>query len=377
MGHGYYFNGINSKISIPYSPAFNLPSRYSICAVVNVQSYYSGLCQYNVIFIRGNTAVDNASYNLAFSDKPTSGLDCYSYDSTMEVFWTGASGSGVHYSPASLSEFAYTPYITSNTWYRVIATFNDTVYKVFVNGILKATATITNPGVPFGLSTDSACIGFAPYDAASGYPYPFKGIIDDVMLYDRVLSDSEITHYGTPDTCGTITVNPIAVTGSVGGNVTYYVSSTIASPVYQWQIFTSGSFANLTDIPPYSGTNTDTLKITGVSGSISGSQFRCIVSGSFGCTDTSNSALLTTSIDDLTSNDIVTVYSNPATNTVVIQAPENLSSVSLINNIGQIVEMKIIANSSLTWDMSNLPSGIYFFKIQKNNSVLLRKVLKL
>ena len=46
-----------------------------------------------------------------------------------------------------------------------------------------------------GTSTDSLAIGKDIYAAAIGYPYYFKGYIDDIKIYNRALADSEIHKY--------------------------------------------------------------------------------------------------------------------------------------------------------------------------------------
>jgi len=48
---------------------------------------------------------------------------------------------------------------------------------------------------PVGTSTDGISIGADLVDTIS-YPYWFNGILDDLELYNRVLSDSEIERYG-------------------------------------------------------------------------------------------------------------------------------------------------------------------------------------
>lgn len=158
-----------------------------------------------MIFCRGTAAgTGTGTYFLQFTDGPA-GLGCSSgtVDTTLDCFVPGACASGVSLYPSSYGAFNFTPHIVENLWYTVVATFNDTVYKVYVNGTLMNTIAITSPGNPMGVSTDSASIGNCIYSALTGYPYYFKGIMDDILLYNRVLTDTEIVHL--TDTCGTIT----------------------------------------------------------------------------------------------------------------------------------------------------------------------------
>ena len=54
MGHAWYFNGVNSKIWVPYSPVFNLSRQYTIAAQVKVEGFYSGTCVANTLLVRGH-----------------------------------------------------------------------------------------------------------------------------------------------------------------------------------------------------------------------------------------------------------------------------------------------------------------------------------
>lgn len=194
---GYYFTGSTSTpsfISIPYSPAFNV-SKYSLCAIVKVTGFYSGLCQASTIFTRGRytNVSSSGTYQLFFTDNQSDGNNCTDFDSTKMCFQSHSSNNN----HANYPDAAYTPAIVENTWYSVVITFDDTTYKVYVDGTLKSTALVATPGTPIGNSTDSLVIGFNTFDAVAGYPNPFKGAIDDIRLYNRVLTTSEITDYTT------------------------------------------------------------------------------------------------------------------------------------------------------------------------------------
>ncbi len=192
MGHAWYFNGTNSSITIPYSPALNV-SAYTITATLKVEGFYTGTCHGNTIFMRGGTSGSGDMYFLEFTDYPA-GYGCtVAIDTTQESFVPAAFSATGQLNAATFTPFDYTPHIAENTWYTVAATFNDTVFKIYVNNVLKSTVAITTPGVAMGSGTDSASIGYDIYEASAGYPYAFKGVIDDIRLYNRVLTATEIT----------------------------------------------------------------------------------------------------------------------------------------------------------------------------------------
>ncbi|MFN4246554.1 MAG: GEVED domain-containing protein [Flavipsychrobacter sp.] len=75
-----------------------------------------------------------------------------------------------------------------------------------------------------------------------------------------------------------ITIVSSSITDTIceGGTSKLGVRATGAGVMYQWQRMQSnGSFVNLTNTPPYSGTNTDSLRITGAPLNIHGAVYRC------------------------------------------------------------------------------------------------------
>jgi len=364
----WYFNGVNSYISVPYAPALNV-TQYSICAKVNVMGFYTGNCQGNIILLRGSWA-SAGCYAMSFDDQPYAG-GCSVVDTPQEVFVTiGGANS------ATPILWQYTPNIIENTWYKVVVTFDGTIYKVYVNGTLKSTNSCG--GIPIASTTDSLSIGMDIYDAALGYPYNFKGIIDDIRFYNRSLSDTEVSQYG--DSCGTIIRQPSNYLINAGSNAVFTVSTTITSPNYQWQEDAGLGFVNLTNSGPYSGVYTDSLKITGVTTAMNDFHFRCFVYNDAACTDTSAFGILTTTtgINNITSIKNTTIYPNPIDEFINIKFPMNTSNgyLQLINDVGQIVSERYFSGEKVIWHLETLPPGIYTVKISLEGQIIYKKVCK-
>ncbi len=188
MGDAWYFNGSDSYIWIPYTPSLNI-QKYSICAKVMVMGFYSGPCVGSMIFGRGYTGPETGTYYLFISDLPANGHNCSLFDSTTEDFVTSAND----FPTTSMAALNYTPYIIENKWYTMVATFNDTTFDLYANGTRVLTVNTLTPGIAMGSNTDGINIGMNTFEP--GYPYPFKGVIDDIRFYDRVLTDSEIIQY--------------------------------------------------------------------------------------------------------------------------------------------------------------------------------------
>ena len=367
----YLFNGTNSMITVPYAPAFNL-HKVSICTVVKVNGFYKGFCEGNMLFSRGTPSYSTTTgnYNLRFSDDATTA--CGVLDTTQDVFYMSAGGNLV--SPAT--KFFYTPTINENQWYRIVAIFDSVNYKIYVNGVLKNT--IVTGGSPIGSNSDSVVIGYDTWEAPS-YPYPFNGAMDDMKLFGRVLTDTEIIHYG--DTCGRINLQPVSIVKGIGSMVTYTIGSNLyPSPGYQWQQNSGSGFVNLSNTAPYSGVNTAALTITGITAAMSGYQYRCIVGNTWGCIDTSQAAQLTatTGVNNIVYNSpLVSVYPNPAKNTITIELPGSEgATVQIINTIGQVVLEKFFSGIKTQMDISALPAGVYIVHVKYQDYIITKKLLK-
>jgi len=359
----YYFNGINSYISVPYSPDFNV-NQLSMCATVKVTGFYSGLCQGNTIVIRGSFG-SSGSYDFYFDDNQFDS-SCTVYDTTKDLFVsTVGTNTAPHY------HWQYTPAITEGKWYKVVITFDDTVYKVYVNDTLKSSSYVNTPGTGIGTSIDSMAIGLDIFDAASGYPWPFEGLMDDLRLYNRVISDSEIIHYG--DTCGSITVQPVNSNILAGGMTTYTANSTIVSATYQWQQNSGTGFVNLSNAGPYSGVTTNTLTVAGVTSAMNNYLYRCLLSNSWGCADTTSSAVLILGVNNMLINTMISFYPNPATTELSITCNDKITSIAITNLFGQTVYSHAYNTEQVKLNVADYPTGIYFVRV---NGSTVRKFLK-
>lgn len=178
-----YFNGTNSYISVPYKADLNIDT-FSICAIVKPMGYYTGTCQGNYILCRGDLTQTDA-YGLVYFDGPYT--DCNTLDTSKQVF----TGHAVNITALPCER--YSPNIVTNTWYCVVATYDGVTSKTYVNGVLMSTC-IASTATPFTASTNGLSIG--AYEARlSTFPYWLKGYVDDLRLYNRLLSPAEIDSF--------------------------------------------------------------------------------------------------------------------------------------------------------------------------------------
>ena len=82
--------------------------------------------------------------------------------------------------------------ISLNTWYHICGTFGDGIVKFYVNGIEVGSDTYTDD-MDYAQSSHRLVIGKMSYSYTNtGNYFPYNGIVNDVRIYDHVLSIKEI-----------------------------------------------------------------------------------------------------------------------------------------------------------------------------------------
>lgn len=249
------FNGSSSYIKVPYSSKLN-NAQFSICAYVKVEGYSSGTCQANAILWRG-TQFTAGYYSLIYFDNPFV-MSCQTRDTSKNVF---AGQVGTQYASPRDTQWRYTPTIISQNWYCVTTTFNGSVSKVYVDGVLKSTYNRTAGAV--GSSSQDLGIGVNMFNM-NYYPYWFEGTIDDIRIYDRVLTPAEISSYCSLfDT--TVSIAGIPTKTQLCADDTFSISYTTNNVFNSGNSFTAelsdatGSFANPLSIGTTTATNSGTI----------------------------------------------------------------------------------------------------------------------
>ncbi|MCB0699436.1 MAG: gliding motility-associated C-terminal domain-containing protein [Chitinophagales bacterium] len=275
------FTGNNSYITVPYKSNLNV-TQFSICALVKVEGYYTGACQTSAILWRGSQW-QNGYYSLIYFDNPYT-ISCSSRDTSKNVFAGQIANLIATPSP---TQWQYTPTIVSQRWYCVITTFDGTYSKIYVDGALKSTYTVSAGSI--GSSTEGLGIGANRFGGSSSYPYWMTGVVDDLRIYNRVLSSQDISAYcnlfpsaNTPKVFIPQPLSPEQFCAEETINVPYDVTQ----PFYPGNIFSAelsdaaGSFTSPVVIGSVMATGAGVINCTIPKGTPPGNMYRIRVTAS-------------------------------------------------------------------------------------------------
>ncbi|WP_159020761.1 carbohydrate-binding protein [Algibacter sp. L3A6] len=87
---------------------------------------------------------------------------------------------------------------------------------------------------------------------------------------------------------------------------------------------------------------------------------------------------LSNSVSDLDTDTNLLIYPNPASDIINVEFSGSEAAVlDIINHVGQTVLSVNINEGSASYDISNLPSGLYIVRISNENETYLRKIIKM
>ena len=180
----YLFDGESSFMMIKNSASLN-PKKITLFALFKPTGYYSGTCHYNRIINKGSNDQDYGRYILGYSDQYY-----YNYEGCFEPVQEnfenpfGSYGDGQGTASGATADSAY---ILKGKWYALIYTYNGNDSKLYLNGKL-VSSSLNNPTT----FTPNETPLFFGKTQDPEYPYNFKGVIDEIRIYDRPLNTSEI-----------------------------------------------------------------------------------------------------------------------------------------------------------------------------------------
>ncbi len=257
-------------------------------------------------------------------------------------------------------------------WRHIALSYDGTICNFYLDGLQVASLSNTgliSTGVSFYFGK-SGCLFNQINDA-------FHGKLDDIGLWNRALTPTEITtlYYGCTNN---ITLQPAnqSITLSSGNTAQFAVATSGSGSAFQWQTNLGVGFQNLSDAGQYTGSTTNALTVSNVSVSNHNQQFRCIVNDG-NCSDTTSIATLSV-IDDLSLQENTTdfiISPNPATNLVTITTQEaRFDAYTLMDAQGRIIQQGKLSGINTVLDLSPIARGNYFLQI--GNQRIALKLIK-
>lgn len=316
-----------------------------------------------------------------------------------------------------LQNVDYTSYF--NSWTYVSGTWNGDESKLYFNGVLADTLVGTNIDSLL-LSVDHV---FNIGKRYTGVDY-IEGLINSFSIWNIALSQQEIQDYmncppigtesglvgywtfeegtgtttldqTTNDNDGTMnggviwstdvpiytsnccTANPITTqptdqTVTIGNDATINFTDSLTAATYQWQMDAGTGYSDLSNAGQFSGTDTQTLTISLTTMSNNNTLYRCIVSESTSCMDTTDVSILTvidnTSIGEL-NNSLAQLFPNPTNGIITIKLSNHSSGQIILTDIlGKEVLSKSFSSNEAQLNLKSLESkGTYFAKVLDSN----------
>ncbi|MEW6063009.1 MAG: LamG domain-containing protein [Nanoarchaeota archaeon] len=170
IGGAYSFDGVNDFVDAGNSTTFNVTNAITLEAWIKPSSFASAR---RIIDKAYTSCVEPYSqYNLRLGED---------LDGTNRTSFELSIG-------GSRKELNSVSTLTASTWYHVVATYDGSVMKIYINGVLdnssSQTGNIDNYNTDVWLGMHSTCNSV-----------PFNGIIDEVRIYNRTLSAAEILEH--------------------------------------------------------------------------------------------------------------------------------------------------------------------------------------
>ena len=369
MNNAYNFNGISNYIDVGNPSSLgNNPSNYT-------QAGWVYLVDFSDAYVFMSKRHDNTGNDWGTPVSTVNGTFIFFAD---DAFYTQA-------------PLAETNQLSVNQWHHLTFVKNQNTYSIYVNGVLDGS--ITDNHIMGGTSNNLI------FGAQLAWPEFFKGKLDDIGVWNRALTQQEITTLYNSCQGTNITSQPSNSSVNIGSSAQFSVGSTFGGS-FQWQSNPSNfGWQNVPSNANYSGGTTSTLTVSNTSVSNHNQPFRAIVNAG-GCIDTSDVAqiiigdtCLTTVTDTLIINttlslpvpnneNTILIYPNPASDHITIDNGNFAAmagyTIKIENNAGQQVFQSLINQAQFYVDLSTWSgNGLYFVHLidPQNNTVTVRKIV--
>jgi len=181
--NAYNFNGSSSYMQILNSPSLNPVGSITLAALIQPNGFYDGACHGNYIISKQYSDNGAGRYVLGFTD-----ARYYNYNGCNEpVKRSRENFFGVYGNGTTSAGVTDTDYIKKGQWYDLVYTYDGAISKLYINDKLAMTDTATTD--TFKKNPKDVILGKT---VNPNFPFYFKGVIDEVRIYNRALSADEV-----------------------------------------------------------------------------------------------------------------------------------------------------------------------------------------
>jgi len=183
----YYFDGSSAYIQVPYNQSFDVtPSGFTVASWFKAdpaQIDPSGI--YDLID-------KSHGSNGTFDDRAGWAVQFFN-------------GNASHFAVGTGTDFSWKAAgsndpLLDNKWHHITGTFEGSLIKIYIDGVLKNTFTLAPGETPVSNTRD---LFIGRHYALGRY---FRGAIDEVRIYNRALADSEVALLGVSAISGCLTL---------------------------------------------------------------------------------------------------------------------------------------------------------------------------
>jgi hypothetical protein len=157
-------------------------TNWSVCAWIKTTQSGTGDANKGSIFGKGGDAAGGIRYALAVGELDTGGdgkVTLTTDDNVTKVQATSTTS------------------INNNVWHHVVGLRDGTTLRLYVDGLLEGTATLTAGYNLSGTFQHNAYVGTITNHSNSALYKFYRGLIDDVRVYNYALSNAEIAYLAT------------------------------------------------------------------------------------------------------------------------------------------------------------------------------------
>jgi hypothetical protein len=309
-------NGISNK-------AFNF-NHNSINLLNNPQAHFSGSWSISLWYKRSGYSTGYLNYGALFTTSSQiqyNGVGIWLIMNEFKMF----------FQTYGQNALILEPYAYDMNWHHVVYTFNGSTISFYIDSVLITSGPITISQThtsPFNIGR-----GFDAF----GNDFSFMGDLDDYGIWNRALTQQEITDlYNAVNCANNTTITSPSNSLNTGSTATLNATTSDPNPSYVWQSDLGQGFQTLNNFGNYSGVNTATLNISNVQLSNHNQPIR-VITTSGNCIDTSNISTITiadTCITTITETTLITVTDTLVINTFLtgLNPPNNINTIRIFPN---------------------------------------------